>query len=202
MRNIRHLEWRTEGRSCLIPNWTVSHPRQQQRILPNDRQAVTAHKLADTQHITDIPAGSCLLPCYGSQAIPPPTPLLWVTKPLKSDLASPFEDCPLIFPSSPVENTLKKVPTWSQKIILPAFSINSFAIFTLGRVLAGDLTASSKNIPEPKYLVYYLWEISLNEIASSQAFSRTGEQGRSSGVFHHHSKHKILRHLTEMAEHS
>jgi len=104
------------------------------------------------------------------------------------NLASPFEEGPLIFPSSPAKNTLKKVSIWAQKIILPAFSINSSAIFALGRVPAVDTTASSNNIPEPKYLIYYLGEISLNQ------------EGRSSEVFYHPNKEKTPSHLREMAE--
>jgi len=51
-----------------------------------------------------------------------------------------------------------------------------------------DTTASSNNIPEPKYLIYYLGEISLNQ------------EGRSSEVFYHPNKEKTPSHLREMAE--
>ena len=127
---------------------------------------------------TSLQAAACS-PAMGHKPYLP-APLLWVIRqPLKSDLASPFEESPIVLPSSPVENTLKKVPICTQKIILSAFSINSSAIFALGRVLAVDSTASSENIPEPKYLIYYLGEISLNQdyFQSSFPWERgTGEK--------------------------
>lgn len=105
---------------------------------------------------------------------------------LKSDLALLVEQSPLVSPWSSAENAIK-VPIWAEKIILPAFSTNSPALFMLGGVFAVDSTASSKDIPELKNLIHYLGEISLKP---SWTFPGIRKQGRSCEVLRHCNKHR------------
>lgn len=109
----------------------------------------------------------------------------WVL--LKSDPALLVEQSPLVSPRSSAENAIKKVPIWAEKIILPAFSTNSSALFTLGGVFAVDSTASSKDIPELKNLIHYQGEISLKP---SWTFPGIREQRRSCEVLRHCNKHR------------
>lgn len=81
----------------------------------------------------------------------------------------------------------KNVPIWAEKIILPAFSTKSSAIFTLREIFAVDSTASSKDIPELKDLIHYLGKISLKP---SWIFLRIGERGRSCEALCHYNKHR------------